>query len=143
MEEILTKVRSRRSQVAAYIRKQEPRNRLLLNMAVLCGIAGTTLAGIPAIGGTSAINGIKSVTETRLPIWQILCIGAALCTMLATIATTWRNNHDTANKLARAQVIEAKMEVLELSLESGQIDLKQALDRYSEYNADIVFIPKV
>src|SRR4051812_3550222 len=102
MEELLGKVRTRRSQVQAYIRKQEPRNRLLLNIAVICGIAGTTFAGIPAIGGNAAINGIKSVTATPLPVWQILCIGAALCTMAATIATNWRNIHDTANKLAKA-----------------------------------------
>jgi hypothetical protein len=140
MDELLKKVATKRQQVGAYIRKQEPRNKLLINVAIICGIAGTAFAGIPAIGGTAAIDGIKSVTQPNLPIWQILCIAAALSTMVATIATSFRNNHDTTNKIAKAQVCNAKLEMLELLMLNNQIDLKQAIEKYGEYCSEVAFL---
>lgn len=141
MDELLLKINSKRKNLRHYISKQEPRNKLLSMVAIICGVAGTTLAGIPAIGGTTAINEIKSVTETTLPIWQILCIGAAAFTMLATISTTLRSNNDTANKLSKAQVCDAKLDILELQLKTGQIELNRAIEKYGEYTAEVAFIP--
>lgn len=136
----MDKINSKRKQVQDFILRQGPRNKLLINVAIICGIMGTALAGIPAIGGTAAIDGIKSVTQTQLPIWQILCIGAALSTMAATIATSLRSNHDTTNRLTKAQACDAKLEMLELLLTSNQIDMKQAIEKYGEYSAEVAFI---
>ena len=140
MEDLLQKIISKREKVHDFVRKHEPRNRLLVNVAIICGIAGTALAGIPAIGGTAAINGLKSVTQPDLPIWQILCIGASLSTMLATIATSLRSNHDISNKLAKAQACEAKLEMLELMVSNKQIEMNKAIEKYGEYSADVSFI---
>jgi hypothetical protein len=140
MEELLQKIIAKRNLVRAFVEKHEPRNRLLINVAIICGIVGTALAGIPAIGGTAAIDGIKSVTQPQLPVWQILCIGAALATMAATVATSLRSNHDTGNKLAKAQACEAKLEMLELLLMNNQIDTKQAIEKYGEYSSEVAFI---
>jgi hypothetical protein len=140
MDELLQKITTKRAGVHDYIVKHEPRNRLLINVAIICGIAGTALAGIPAIGGAAAIDGIKAVTQPQLPVWQILCIGAALSTMAATVATSLRSNHDTANKLAKAQICAAKLEMLELLLQTGQIDAKTAIEKYGEYAADVSFV---
>ena len=140
MEELLNKVNSRRKSVQDFISKQEPRNRLLINVAIICGIAATTLSGIPAIGGTNAINGLKAIRQPQLPVWQIICIAAATFTATATIATSMRNNHDTTMKLSKAQVCEAKLEMLELLIESNQIELKQAIEKYGEYSSDVAFI---
>jgi hypothetical protein len=60
----------KRNQVLAFISKQGPKNKWLMNVAIIGGIIGTALAGIPAIAGTAAIDGIKSVTQPQLPIWQ-------------------------------------------------------------------------
>lgn len=140
MDELLHKITSKRKKVHDFITKHEPRNRLLINVAIVCGIMGTALAGIPAIGGNAAIDGIKSVTQPQLPIWQLICIAAAISTMIATIATSLRNNHDVTNKLSKAQVCEAKLEMLELLLVSNQIDVKQAVEKYGEYSAEVAFI---
>jgi hypothetical protein len=140
MEEILQKINAKRNRLQDFILKQEPRNKALINVAIICGIAGTALAGIPAIGGAAAIDGIKTITQPQLPVWQILCIGAALSTMAATIATSLRSNHDTGNKLAKVQVCDAKLELLELLLMNQQIDIKQAIEKYGEYAADVSFI---
>ena len=74
----------------------------------------SALAGIPAVDGTSAIDSIKEVTQPGLSVWQFLCIGAALTTRAATISTSIRSNQNTANRVAKAQVCDAKLEMLEL-----------------------------
>jgi hypothetical protein len=140
MEEIIDKISAKRNQVLAFISKQGPKNKWLMNIAIIGGIVGTTLAGIPAIGGTAAIDGIKSVTQPQLPIWQLLCIGAAVSTMAATIATSLRNNFDTANKLSKAQICAAKLEMLDLLVQTKQIELKQAIEKYGEYAAEVAFL---
>ena len=140
MDELLQKIMAKRNLVHSFVEKHEPRNRLLINVAIICGIAGTALAGIPAIGGTAAIDSIKAAAQPQLPVWQILCIGAALATMAATVATSLRSNHDTGNKLAKAQACEAKLEMLELLLLSSQIDTKHAIEKYGEYSAEVAFI---
>lgn len=140
MDDLLKKVAARREQIEAYISRQVPRNKMLINIAVTCGIVGTALAGIPAIGGTGAIDTLKSFTQTALPIWQILCIGAALSTMAATIATTLRSNHDTSAKLTKAQACTARLEMLELLMLNTQIQIKDAIEKYGEYTAEVAFI---
>ena len=140
MEDLLQKIITKRNKVHAFVVKHEPRNKILINTAIICGVLGTGLAGIPAIGGASAIDSIKAATQPNLPVWQLLCIGAALSTMVATIATTLRSNHDTSNRLAKAQACEAKLEMLELLLTSHQIETKQANEKYAEYSADVGFI---
>jgi hypothetical protein len=140
MEELLHKIKTKRDKVHNFVVKHSPRNKRLINISIFCGIAGTALAGIPAIGGSAAIDSIKAMTQPQIPVWQILCIGAALATMIATIATSLRSNHDTGNKLAKAQVCEAKLEMLELLLLNNQIDIKHAIEKYGEYSADVAFI---
>jgi hypothetical protein len=140
MEELSDKITAKRNQVQEFISKQGPKNRWLMNVAVVGGIAGTAFAGIPAIGGTAAIEGIKSVTQPQLPVWQFLCIGAALCTLAATIATSLRNNFDTANKLSKAQICAAKLEMLDLLVRTKQIEMKQAIEKYGECAAEVAFI---
>jgi hypothetical protein len=140
MEDLLQKIISKRNSVHSYIVKHEPRNRILINVAIICGVIGTALAGIPAIGGAGAIESIKAATQPSLPVWQLLCIGASLSTMSATIATTLRSNHDISNRLAKAQACEARLEMLELLLTNNQIETKQAIEKYGEYSSDVGFI---
>jgi hypothetical protein len=140
MEELSDKISTKLIQVREFISRQGPRNRWLMNIAVIGGIAGTAFAGIPAIGGTAAIEGIKSVTQPQLPVWQFLCIGASVSTLTATIATSLRNNFDTANKLSKAQICAAKLEMLDLLVRTKQIEVKQAIEKYGEYAAEVAFI---
>ena len=140
MEELLEKIISKRNSVHAFIVKNEPRNKVLINVAIICGVVGTGLARIPAIGGQGAIDSIKAATQPVLPVWQLICIGASLSTMVATIATTLRSNHDVSNRLAKAQACESKLEMLELLVTSKQIETKQAIEKYGEYCADVGFV---
>jgi len=140
MEELLEKIIAKRNSIHSFIVKNEPRNKVLINVAIIFGVVGTGLAGIPAIGGQGAIDSIKAATQPALPVWQLICIGASLSTMVATIATTLRSNHDVSNRLAKAQACEAKLEMLELLVTSKQIETRQAIEKYGEYCADVGFV---
>src|SRR5688500_11063884 len=140
MDELLEKIISKRNIVHAFIVKHERRNKVLINVAIICGVVGTALAGIPAIGGQGALDSIKAAAHPPLQFCQILRIGASVATMVATRATTLRSNHDVSSRLAKAQACEAKLEMLELLVTSKQIDTKQAMEKYGEYCADIGFI---
>ena len=141
MEDLLNKVRNRRIGLQRYIRTEEPKNKRLLNIAIVCGILATLLTGIPALGGEKAIKQIKSQTNPVIPVWQIMCIGASVCTSIATAATSYKNSHDTSNKIAKAQVCDSKLEMLELLLETRQIENKQAIEKYGEYVSEVSFVP--
>lgn len=140
MQDLLKKINAKRDKIRAFTSKHGPKNKLLLNVSIICGVVGTALAGIPAVGGSEAIETIKEIAKPGLPVWQLLCIGAAVMTMAATIATSMRSNHDTGNKLSKAQVCDAKLEMLELLLQNDQIDARQAIEKYGEYSTEVSFI---
>ena len=141
MDELLHKIRNRRLSLQHYIQREEPRNKRLLNIAIICGILATLLTGVPALGGEKAIKEIKSKTNPVIPVWQIMCIGASVCTSIATAATTYKNSYDTSNKIAKAQVCDSKLEILEILLADGQIENRQAIEKYGDYVSEVSFIP--
>lgn len=130
---IQEKITASRRQLGQYISRQAPRAKWLNSLAITGGILGTAFAGIPAIGGKSAIAGLHTS-------WQLMCIGAAVFTLIATIANTLKSNSDIAGRLMKAQTCDAKLEILELLLSEGLIDNKQAIERYGEYMSDCVFL---
>ena len=52
MEELLEKIISKRNSVHAFIVKHEPRNKVLINVAIICGVVGTGLSGYSGHWGT-------------------------------------------------------------------------------------------
>ena len=140
MENILNKVKEKRSLLKRYIFRQKPINRWLVNITIICGIFAATMTGIPAVGGEGAIKAIKSETDFSIPVWQVLCIGATLCSIAATSATAVKNGFDTSNNLAKAQTCDARLEILELLLETDQIEQKEAIQKYGDYTAEITFL---
>ncbi len=141
MEDLLDKIRNRRLNLQRYIQKEEPKNKLLINVAIICSILATVLTGIPALGGEKAINKIDSQTNAAIPVWQIMCIGASVCTAIATAATTYKNSYDTSHKIAKAQVCDSKLDMLEILLITRQIENKQAIEKYGDYVSEVAFIP--
>lgn len=127
------RINAQRQKMLVFIAKAKPRNKWLINLAIVCGVIGTAFAGIPASAGKPAIDALGTT-------WQFMCIGASLFTLTATVATSLRNNHNLESKLSKAQVCATKLEILELQLMSGHLDDKQAIEKYQEYVADVAFL---
>lgn len=140
MDHLIEKIRSKQADVNQFLNRQKPRNRRLINVAIVCGLIGATFTGVPAVGGTSAIGALKALANWPAPVWQLLCLGATVCTLAATAATTMRNNHDLATRIAKAQIAGAKLEMLEILMESNQIESQQAIEKYGEYCTEVSFL---
>ena len=127
------RIREQRDRLSAFISKQRPRNKWLINLAIICGVIGTAFAGIPASAGKPAIDALGTS-------WQFMCIGASIFTLTATVATSLRSNHNLESKLSKAQVCATRLEILELQLSGGHMEERQAIEKYQEYISEVAFL---
>jgi hypothetical protein len=89
----------------------------------------------------------KSLTEwltvtlgLSSPSWRILCAAASICSVMATVATQLLKSHNVEEHVARAQGCRAKLEVLEIGLTVGQLDIRQATTEYLKCVEDAAFL---
>ncbi|NRR30933.1 hypothetical protein HSX11_12160 [Oxalobacteraceae bacterium] len=137
---LLNRVREKRRRIAAFNDKFGPRGALLTNVSIVSSAIATLLTAGPAIGGFRLTQALGQVSDNS-PSWRVLCAGAALCSLIATIATNLFRTHDIASRLARAQACDAKLEALEIMVELKQLTLKEATSRFEKYIPDVSFIP--
>ena len=126
---LLKKIRAKRRRIATFVEKLEPRGVRLTNLSIVCGAIATVLTAGPAIGGKTLTDALGAVGPNS-PSWRILCGAAAVLSLIATIATNLYKSHDVASRLAKAQACDAKLEGLEILVELGQLDNKEAVTRY-------------
>jgi len=134
---LLTKIRTKRQQLADYIDKSEPRNLRLINYSIISGALAAALTVGPGIGGVDFIDSANNVASFGIPIWQILCLIATVLSVSAVIINGMLKSHDMTSKITSARICDAKLEGLETMLELGQISLEQATPLYTQYLADI------
>lgn len=137
---LLTRIASKRGELAAYLKTMEPRNARLTNTAIICGAISATLTAAPALGGKSFTAWLTETFELTLPVWQLLCFGAMLCSIAATIATNMSQSHETTARVMRAQACNAKLEGLETLLQLGTIDADSASRQFVNAINDVAFI---
>jgi hypothetical protein len=98
------------------------------------------LTAAPALGGQSLTAWLTKTFELTLPIWQLLCLGAMMCSIAATIATNMAKSHETTTRLMQAQACDAKLEGLETLVEMRKVDIGDASEQYTRALTDIPFI---
>ena len=69
-----------------------------------------------------------------------MCLGAAICSVSATITTNMSKSDETASKILKAQTCDAKLEGLETLIELEQIDAAKASALYTQYLPEVSFI---
>ena len=65
---------------------------------------------------------------------------AAVCSVMATVATQLLKSDNVEQNVVRAQGARAKLEVIELGLKLGQLDDRQALAEYLKCAEDTAFL---
>jgi hypothetical protein len=70
----------------------------------------------------------------------LLCGGAAVCSVMATVATQLLKSDNVEQNVTRAQGARAKLEVLELGLKIGHLDERQALAEYLKCVEETAFL---
>ena len=103
-----------RDQVAKYLGQARTRQRRLLNVAIVAA-----LAGAPAVVGVQP------------SVWRILCILAAVCSLVAAVVTQLQKSNSVGENVSRAETVRARLEVLNIGLISGNLSQEQAATEYA------------
>ncbi|HXO28387.1 MAG TPA: hypothetical protein VOA80_13650 [Thermoanaerobaculia bacterium] len=129
-DNLMRRIRAKRSQIATYLNRVEPTANRLTTFATICS----------AIAGTStAVLTIALSTTPSIRLWW-LSAGATASSALAGSANHWYKSRDLAARILKAQATDAKLEALETLIEIGQIPLKDAAARYERCVLEVPFV---
>ncbi|HEV8348481.1 MAG TPA: hypothetical protein VGQ16_18020 [Vicinamibacterales bacterium] len=138
--ELLGRISQQRAQVDAFLAAAVPRKRRLLNTTIIGGSLAAALTAGPAVGGQSFTAWLTAALGLSSPSWRLLCGGAAVCSVMATVATQLLKSDNVEQNVTRAQGARAKLEVLELGLKIGHLDERQALAEYLKCVEETAFL---
>jgi hypothetical protein len=127
---LATRISEKRRQLDEFIVRAKPRKQRLVNTSIFAGMLAATLTAGPAAGGVTFTSWLTQTFGLSAPAWQILCAGAAVCSVTATVATQLLKSQNIEENVARALSCRAKLEVLEIGLSTGQIAIPQATTEY-------------
>jgi hypothetical protein len=139
-DQILQRVREKRLQLERFLAAARPRKRRLTNITIVAGSIAAALTAAPALGGQSFTAWLTGALGLTSPSWRLLCGAAAICSVMATVATQLLKSHNIEEHVTRAQGCRAKLEVLEIGLATGQLDVRQATAEYLKCVEETAFL---
>jgi hypothetical protein len=139
-DDMVSRIRQKRTQLETFLSAARPRKRRLLNTTIVGGSLATALTAAPALGGQSFTAWLTGALGLASPSWRLLCAAASVCSVTATIATQLLKSNNIEEHVTRAQGCRAKLEVLEVGLTMGQIDTRQATSEYLKCVEDAAFL---
>ena len=139
-EELMSRIRQKRAQLERFLSAARPRKRRLLNTTIVGGSLAAALTAAPAVGGQSFTTWLTAVLGLTSPSWRVLCATASICSIMATVATQLLKSHNIEEYVTRAQGCRAKLEVLEIGLTMGQLDMRQAAAEYLKCVEEAAFL---
>ena len=128
--ELLARVAGKREDVERFISSALPRKRRLLNITIVGGTLAAVFTAGPAAGGPTFTAWLTSLFGLGNPAWQLLCVAATACSIGATVATQLLKSQNVEEHVARALSCRAKLEVIEVGLSTGQLDVAQATSEF-------------
>ncbi len=139
-DDMVNRIRQKRTQLETFLSAARPRKRRLLNTTIVGGSLAAALTAAPALGGQSFTAWLTAALGLASPSWRLLCAAASVCSLTATIATQLLKSNNIEEHVTRAQGCRAKLEVLEAGLTMGQIDTRQATSEYLKCVEDAAFL---
>jgi hypothetical protein len=139
-DDLMGRIREKRSQLETYLQTAQPRKRRLLNTTIGAGTLAATLTAGPAMGGQSFTAWLTQTLSLHSPSWRLLCAAASVSSIVATIATQVLKSHNVEANVVQAQGCRAKLEVLEVALSLGQLNTTQAATEYLKCVEAVAFI---
>ena len=129
-DDLLRRIKEKRTAIQTYLSAAQPRKRRLLNMTIGGGTLAAALTAGPAVGGASFTAWLTQTLSLKSPSWRLLCAAASVSSVMATIATQLLKSNNVEANVIQAQSCRAKLEVLEVALTLGQLDTAQATTEY-------------
>ncbi len=142
--DLLARIRARRVSICAFVHDLEPRGARLTNLSIICSALVTALTAGPALGGGRFTEGVQDAAglSSESVVWRTLCFAAMVLSIVAAITTNMLKSRDVAARLTKAEAANAALEGLEALVEFGQVQVKEAVNLYQQYVAEIPFIPE-
>ncbi len=129
-DDLLKRIKDKRTAIETYLATAQPRKRHLLNMTIGGGTLAAALTAGPAVGGASFTAWLTQSLGLRSPSWRLLCAAASVSSVVATVATQLLKSNNVEANVIQAQSCRAKLEVLEVALTLGQLDTAQATTEF-------------
>jgi MFS family permease len=139
-KELLDRITRKRMQIEAFLSAARPRKRRLLNTTIVGGSLAAVLTAAPAIGGQSLTASLTEALGLASPSWRLLCAIAAVSSVVATIATQLLKSQNLEEHVTRALSCRARLEVLEVGVTLGQLDVQRATADYLKCVEEAVFL---
>ncbi len=143
-QQLIQKIKTRRADISAFVNTAEPRGERLTNLSIICTAVASILTAGPALGGTTFTEGVQRMLgiASDASVWRVLCFGALILTVVATVATNLYKSGDMSTRIAKAQASSALLAGLETSIEFGQLPVQDAVKLNQQYLADVPFVPE-
>src|SRR2546422_9700939 len=93
-DDMVSRIRQKRTQLETFLSAARPRKRRLLNTTIVGGSLAAALTAGPAIRGQSFTAWLTGVLGLMSPSWRLLCGAASGCSGLATVATQMLQSHN-------------------------------------------------
>jgi hypothetical protein len=138
--ELLSRIQHKRASVDKYLTKATARRRRLLNLTIITGTCAAALTTAPAFGGKSMADWLTTTFGLSAPAWQLLCLVAAVCSVIATLATQLLKSHNMDERITRGQHLRAQLEQLEIGIASRELNDAQAAKQYMAHLQDASFM---
>jgi hypothetical protein len=138
--DLLANVRQKRQQLDRFLSGAVPRKRRLLNVSIVAGALAAVLTAAPAVGGQPFTAWLTGQLGLASPSWRLLCGIAAVCSVMASVATQLLKSNQLEERVVRALGCRAKLEVLEIGITAGQLDASRATVEYMQCVQDAAFL---
>ena len=140
--DLLGLIKQKRPEVENYLRSALSRRRLLINTTIIAGTLAAALTAGPGARRGMAHADWSDETNFGLssPAWQLLCGVASMCSIAAAVATQLLKSHNIEDRINRAQGARAKIQMLEVGIESGLMSPAEAGAAYILCIGDIAFL---
>ena len=138
--ELIARTARKRQDVERWLASAVPRKHRLLNVTIFGGTLAAAFTAGPAVGGQGFTRWLTMTFGLESPSWQLLCGAAAVSSVAATVATQVLKSQNVEEHLARAQNCRAKLEMIEVGLSTGYLDVGQATTEFLRCVEDASFI---
>ena len=138
--DLANRITQKRAQLDAFIDRMKPRKLRLVNLTIIAGMVAAALTAGPAAGGPSFTGWLTKTFGLMSPAWQILCGAATLCSVTATVATQLLKSQNIEEHVTKALSCRAKLEVIEIGLSTGQLDVPRATSEYMRCVEESAFL---
>jgi hypothetical protein len=130
-EDLLKRIRSKRRRLETFVTQLDRSGARLTTVSIVCGAAVAILNGSEMLGAQKLSPALRWVVPGT----------AALISLAGAAAAGVYKFRDTAARLAKTQECGARLEGIEMLVEVGQLDVREAVLRFEKCLAEIAFVP--